>query len=258
MTGPCLVDMLSGCSSFWVMLQLPGNYPLSRSLLPSSSLPWSFFRSLYNICPLQTRLFISLATKIKNLRDNIGVLLPTLFSETFSWCVITALLKWTIMKSKSASLSTTNSIGANVHGYVFRAERNIAEQKTKPDPLREITSTSAESLSCLHRLQEGLWQDVTLSLMSNYEEIQLQCHKIRVIENLHDKAQCAVLFNGSTGDWVRTTVEVRQWLAPSPTENSLTVTGIVIKKVKMGKPCKACTCTLHTVYKSFSKNIDSK
>ena len=29
---------------------------------------------------------------------------------------------------------------------------------------------------------------------------------IRTIENLYDKAQCAVLFNGSTGEWFRTTV----------------------------------------------------
>ena len=29
---------------------------------------------------------------------------------------------------------------------------------------------------------------------------------IRVIENLYDKAQSAVLFSGSTGDWFRTTV----------------------------------------------------
>ena len=33
---------------------------------------------------------------------------------------------------------------------------------------------------------------------------------IRVIENLYDKAQSAVLFNNSTGVWFRTTVGVRQ------------------------------------------------
>ena len=30
---------------------------------------------------------------------------------------------------------------------------------------------------------------------------------IRIIESLYDKAQRAVLFNASTGDWFRTTVE---------------------------------------------------
>ena len=33
---------------------------------------------------------------------------------------------------------------------------------------------------------------------------------IRAIENLYDKAESAVLFNGSTGEWFRTTVRVRQ------------------------------------------------
>ena len=39
---------------------------------------------------------------------------------------------------------------------------------------------------------------------------------IRVIENLYDKAQSAVLFNGSTGEWFRTTVGVRQGCLLSP------------------------------------------
>ena len=39
---------------------------------------------------------------------------------------------------------------------------------------------------------------------------------IRAIENLYDKAQSAVLFNGSTGEWFRTTVGVRQGCLLSP------------------------------------------
>ena len=39
---------------------------------------------------------------------------------------------------------------------------------------------------------------------------------IRAIENLYDKAQSAVLFNGSTGEWFRTTVGVRQGYLLSP------------------------------------------
>ena len=37
------------------------------------------------------------------------------------------------------------------------------------------------------------------------------------IENLHDNAQSAVLFNGSTGEWFKTTVGVRQGYLLSPT-----------------------------------------
>ena len=40
---------------------------------------------------------------------------------------------------------------------------------------------------------------------------------IRAIENLYDKAQSAVLFNGSTGEWFRTTVEFWQGCLLSPT-----------------------------------------
>ena len=38
-----------------------------------------------------------------------------------------------------------------------------------------------------------------------------------IIKNLYDKATCAVLFNGSTGDRSRTTVGVRQGCLLSPT-----------------------------------------
>ena len=47
--------------------------------------------------------------------------------------------------------------------------------------------------------------------MGNYASI------VRAIENLYDKAQSAVLFNGSTGEWFRTTVGVRQGCLLSPT-----------------------------------------
>ena len=40
---------------------------------------------------------------------------------------------------------------------------------------------------------------------------------IRAIENLSDKAQSAVPFSGSTGEWFRTTVGVRQGCMLSPT-----------------------------------------
>ena len=39
---------------------------------------------------------------------------------------------------------------------------------------------------------------------------------VRAIENLYDKAQSAVLFNGSTKEWFRTTVGVRQGCLLSP------------------------------------------
>ena len=39
---------------------------------------------------------------------------------------------------------------------------------------------------------------------------KINTNHINVIQNLYDKATTAVCFNGSTGDWFRTTIEVRQ------------------------------------------------
>ena len=55
------------------------------------------------------------------------------------------------------------------------------------------------------------------SLMGNYEEIQHQCQHHTSHWNLYGKAQSAFLFNGSTGEWFRTTVGVRHGSPLSPT-----------------------------------------
>ena len=63
----------------------------------------------------------------------------------------------------------------------FRARKELHTKEhhriniQSQDPLREIPAASTESLPCLHRLQEGLWQGMAGSLMGNYEEIQHQC-----------------------------------------------------------------------------------
>ena len=53
--------------------------------------------------------------------------------------------------------------------------------------------------------------------MGNHEEAQHQHKPYQVIKNLYNKATSAVLYNGSEGDWFRTTVEVRQGCLLSPT-----------------------------------------
>ena len=49
------------------------------------------------------------------------------------------------------------------------------------------------------------------------KKYNINANLIRVIKNLYDKATSAVLFNGSIGDWFRTTVGVRQGCLLSPT-----------------------------------------
>ena len=55
------------------------------------------------------------------------------------------------------------------------------------------------------------------SLWATMRKYNINASIIRTIENLYDKAQSAVLFNGSTGEWFRTTVGVWQGCLPSPT-----------------------------------------
>ena len=49
------------------------------------------------------------------------------------------------------------------------------------------------------------------------KKYNISTNLIQVIKNLYNKATGAVLFNGSIGDWFRTTVGVRQGYLLSPT-----------------------------------------
>ena len=54
---------------------------------------------------------------------------------------------------------------------------------------------------------DRVWHEALWATMRKYN---INASLIRAIENLYDKTQGAVLFNGSTGEWFRTTVGVRQ------------------------------------------------
>ena len=51
-----------------------------------------------------------------------------------------------------------------------------------------------------------VWHEALWTTVRKYH---IDVNIIRVFENLYDNAQSAVVFNGSTGDWFRTTVRVR-------------------------------------------------
>ena len=68
-----------------------------------------------------------------------------------------------------------------------------------------------------------VWHEALCATMKKYINASI----IRAIENLYDKAQSAVLFNGSTGEWFRTTVGVRQGCLLSPTLFNIFLEGIV-------------------------------
>ena len=61
---------------------------------------------------------------------------------------------------------------------------------------------------------DRVWHEALWATMRKYN---INASIIRAIENLYDNAQSAVLFNGSTGEWFRTTVGVRKGCLLSPT-----------------------------------------
>ena len=61
---------------------------------------------------------------------------------------------------------------------------------------------------------DRVWHEALWATMRKYK---INASIIRAIENLYDNAQSTVLFNGSTGEWFRTTVGVRQGCLLSPT-----------------------------------------
>ena len=67
-----------------------------------------------------------------------------------------------------------------------------------------------------------------LQLCQNYRTISLISHPSKVmLKIILNKAQSAVLFNGSTGEWFRTTVGVRQGCLLSPTLFNIFLEGIM-------------------------------
>ena len=61
---------------------------------------------------------------------------------------------------------------------------------------------------------DRVWHEALWATMRKYN---INASIIRAIENLYDKDHSAVLFNGSTGEWFRTTVGVRKGRLLSPT-----------------------------------------
>ena len=61
---------------------------------------------------------------------------------------------------------------------------------------------------------DRVWHAALWATMKKYN---ISTSLIQVIKNLYNKATSAVLFNGSIGDWFRTTVGVRQGCLLSPT-----------------------------------------
>ena len=95
----------------------------------------------------------------------------------------------------------------------FRAGRSSTEQIFNLRILGEKYLQHQQNLYHVF-IDFKVWHEALWATMRKYN---INASIIRAIENLYDKAQSAVLFNGSTGEWFRTTVGVRQWCLLSPT-----------------------------------------
>ena len=100
----------------------------------------------------------------------------------------------------------------------FRARRNTIEQIFN---LRIFCEKYLQHQQNLYHVFidfkkafDRVWHEALWATMRKYN---INASIIRGIENLYDKAQSAVLFNGSTEEWFRTTVGVRQGCLLTPT-----------------------------------------
>ena len=100
----------------------------------------------------------------------------------------------------------------------FRAGRSTTEQIFN---LRILCEKQLQHQQYLYRVFidfenpfNWVWH---AALWATTKKHNISANLIRVIKCLYDKAISAVLFNGSIGDWLRTTVGVRQGCLLSPT-----------------------------------------
>ena len=99
----------------------------------------------------------------------------------------------------------------------FRTGRSTTEKLFSPGILGEKYLQHQQNLYNIFidfkKAFDSVWHEALWVTMRKYN---INASIIRAIENLYDKAQSAVLFNGSTGEWFRTTVGVRQGCLLSP------------------------------------------
>ena len=116
-----------------------------------------------------------------------------------------------------------------------QAEKIIAEEQTGFRPGRSTTEQIFNlRILCEKYLQhqqdlyhvfidfkkafDRVWHAALWATMRHFN---INANLIRMIQNLYDKATCAVYLNNGIGDWFRTTVGVRQgWVLSPPSSTS--------------------------------------
>ena len=110
----------------------------------------------------------------------------------------------------------------------FRAGRSTTEQIFNLKILGEKYLQHQQNLYHVFidfkKAFDRVWHEALWATMRKYN---INASIIRAIENPYDKAQSAVLFNGSTGEWFRTTVGVQQGCLLSPTHFNIVLERIM-------------------------------
>ena len=99
----------------------------------------------------------------------------------------------------------------------FRAARSTTEQIFNLSILCEKYLQHQQDLYHVFIDFKKAFDRVWHAALATTKKYNIGTNLIQVIKNLFNKATSAVLFNGSTGDWFRTTVGVRQGFLLSPT-----------------------------------------
>ena len=100
----------------------------------------------------------------------------------------------------------------------LQQRERVSEPEGAPQNKYLISGSSARNTCSISRISyhvfidfktafDSVWHEALWATMRKYN---INASIIRAIETLCDKAQSAVLFNGSTGEWFRTKVGVRQ------------------------------------------------
>ena len=100
----------------------------------------------------------------------------------------------------------------------FRAGRSTTEQifnlRILCEKYLQHQQDLCHVLIDLKKAFDRVWQTALCAIMKKYKT---STNFIRVVKNLYAKATSSVRFNSSIGDWLRTTVGVRQGCLLSPT-----------------------------------------
>ena len=126
-------------------------------------------------------------------------------------------LKHANYKSLSVTINLNQPILIAEEQAGFRAGRGTTEQIFNLRILCEKYLQRQQDLYHVFidfkKAFDRVWHAALWATMKKYN---ISTNLIQVIKNFYNKATSAVLFNCSTGDWFRTTVEVRQGCLLSP------------------------------------------